>query len=206
MAGDGDYEYIFKILLIGDSGVGKSSIVYRFTDNTYSDNFIATIGVDFKIKTMTLPCGATVKLQIWDTAGQERFQAITSAYYRNAVGLIIVYDITSHDSFQNVERWLQQVKRYARKDPVIALVGNKNDLETKRTVTKSQARQLATKLGITDFTECSAKNGGLIDDTFQLLATRIKISLNDQMENSKKGVVIGDGIDQSPKEGGCRCM
>ncbi|CAM0958698.1 unnamed protein product [Alopecurus aequalis] len=105
-----EYDYLFKLLLIGDSSVGKSCLLLRFADDAYVDTYISTIGVDFKIRTVELD-GKSVKLQIWDTAGQERFRTITSSYYRGAHGIIIVYDVTDMESFNNVKQWLSEIDR-----------------------------------------------------------------------------------------------
>merc|ERR1712099_175272 len=122
-----EYDYLFKLLLIGDSGVGKSCLLLRFADDKWTDSYISTIGVDFKIRTIELD-GKTIKLQIWDTAGQERFRTISSTYYRGAHGIIVVYDITNLDSFNNVRRWLTEIDKYARENVNKLLVGNKADL------------------------------------------------------------------------------
>uniref|UniRef100_A0A8C6PJH6 RAB35, member RAS onco family n=1 Tax=Nothobranchius furzeri TaxID=105023 RepID=A0A8C6PJH6_NOTFU len=115
-----DYDYLFKLLIIGDSGVGKSSLLLRFADNTFSGSYITTIGVDFKIRTVELN-GEKVKLQIWDTAGQERFRTITSTYYRGTHGVIVVYDVTSAESFVNVKRWLHEINQNC--DDVCRILG-----------------------------------------------------------------------------------
>jgi len=167
-----DYDHLFKLLLIGDSGVGKSSLLLRFADNTFSDSFIATIGVDFKIRTIDLN-GAQVKLQIWDTAGQERFRTITSSYYRGAHGIIVVYDITNPDSFANVRKWLQEINRYASENVQKILVGNKCDLVSERKVSYEDAKELADELGVT-FLETSAKNATNVDVAFENMAKAIK--------------------------------
>merc|ERR1711934_829249 len=140
-------DHLFKLLLIGDSGVGKSCLLLRFADDTYAESYISTIGVDFKIRTIQLE-GKTIKLQIWDTAGQERFRTITSSYYRGAHGIIVVYDITDADSFANVRQWLEEIQRYACEGVNKLLVGNKCDLASKRLVEKKTAEDFAGKLNI----------------------------------------------------------
>ncbi|ONM17715.1 Ras-related protein RABD1 [Zea mays] len=130
------FDYLFKLLLIGDSLVGKSCFLLRFADDSYVDSYISTIGVDFKIRTVEVE-GKTVKLQIWDTTGQERFRTITSSYYRGAHGIINVYDITDMESFNNVKQWLDEIDRYANDSVRRLLVGNKCDLAENRAVDTS---------------------------------------------------------------------
>jgi len=167
-----EYYYLFKLLLIGDSGVGKSCLLLRFADDTYTESYISTIGVDFKIRTIELQ-GKTVKLQIWDTAGQERFRTITSSYYRGAHGIIIVYDITDQLTFNNVKQWLQEIDRYACDNVNKLLVGNKSDLATKRVVDTNAAKEYADSLGI-PFLETSAKNSSNVEAAFVKMAEEIK--------------------------------
>ncbi|XP_048491757.1 GTP-binding protein YPTM2 isoform X2 [Beta vulgaris subsp. vulgaris] len=135
-----EYDYLFKLLLIGDSGVGKSCLLLRFADDSYLDSYISTIGVDFKIRTVDQD-GKTIKLQIWDTAGQERFRTITSSYYRGAHGIIVVYDITDQESFNNVKQWLSEIDRYASNNVNKLLVGNKSDLTANRAVSYETAKK-----------------------------------------------------------------
>ncbi|GBE63083.1 small GTP-binding protein [Babesia ovata] len=151
-----EYDHLFKIIIIGDSGAGKSSLLLRFADDTYSESYMSTIGVDFKIKTVKID-NATIKLQIWDTAGQERFRTITSTYYRGAHGIITVYDVTSRVSFESVKKtWLTDIEKYSNANITKILIGNKIDLEDQRAVTTDEAREFATQHNM-DYIEASAK-------------------------------------------------
>ena len=167
-----DYDYLFKLLLIGDSGVGKSCLLLRFADDSWSDTYITTIGVDFKIRTLELD-GKVIKLQIWDTAGQERFRTITSSYYRGSHGIIVVYDITDMTSFNNVKQWMQEIDRYAKQDVSRFVVGNKSDLEAQRAVPKESGQSFAASLGV-PFMETSAKNSDNVGELFTEMAKEIK--------------------------------
>jgi len=172
MSAMSDYDYLFKLLLIGDSGVGKSCLLLRFADNTYTDSYISTIGVDFKIRTLDID-GKTVKLQIWDTAGQERFRTITSSYYRGAHGIIVVYDVTDKVSFNNVKQWLGEIDRYACQSVNKLLVGNKADLVEKKVVDYNEAKEFADSLGIS-FLETSAKSAQNVEEAFLTMTRQIK--------------------------------
>jgi Ras-related protein Rab-1A len=174
-----EYDFLFKLLLIGDSGVGKSCLLLRFADDTYTESYISTIGVDFKIRTVELD-GKTIKLQIWDTAGQERFRTITSSYYRGAHGIIIVYDCTDQESYNNVKNWLQEIDRYATDQVNKLLVGNKCDLTTKKVVSTETAKAFADSLGIT-FLETSAKDATNVEKAFLRMAGEIKSRLGPSM-------------------------
>ncbi len=167
-----EYDYLFKVLLIGDSGVGKSCLLLRFADDTYTESHISTIGVDFKIKTVELD-NKIIKLQIWDTAGQERFRTITSSYYRGAHGIIVVYDITNQESFVNVKQWLHEIDRYGSENVDILLVGNKNDLSMKREITFEQGKEFAESLNI-EFVETSAKISTGVEKAFLTMCSQIK--------------------------------
>merc|ERR1711865_761657 len=189
-----EYDHLFKLLLIGDSGVGKSCLLLRFADDTYAESYISTIGVDFKIRTIQLE-GKTIKLQIWDTAGQERFRTITSSYYRGAHGIIVVYDITDADSFNNVMQWLEEIQRYACEGVNKLLVGNKCDLASKRSVEKKTAEDFATKSNI-PFLETSAKSNANVEAAFMVMAGKIKTRIG---QNSTKGA--DKGTAKLPKGG-----
>lgn len=171
-------DYLFKLLLIGDSGVGKSCLLLRFADDTYTESYISTIGVDFKIRTIELD-GKTIKLQIWDTAGQERFRTITSSYYRGAHGIIVVYDVTDNESFNNVKQWLHEIDRYACENVNKLLVGNKSDLTSKRVVSTEQGKEFADSLGI-EFLETSAKTSTNVEQAFLTMASQIKARMKTQ--------------------------
>lgn len=167
-----DYDYIFKMLLVGDSATGKSSLLLRFVDNSFESSFISTIGVDFKIYNMKLSDGSRAKLQIWDTAGQERFRTITSSYYRGCNCVMVVYDVTDRKSFANVERWMNEVDRNARSDAVRALVGNKTDLDD-RQVTYIEGQEKAREMGVR-FYETSAKQGANVAAMFTEMAEAMR--------------------------------
>lgn len=174
-----DYDHLFKLLIIGDSGVGKSSLLVRFADNHFSGNYITTIGVDFKIRTIELG-GERVKLQIWDTAGQERFRTITSTYYRGTHGVIVVYDVSSGESFANVKRWLHEID--ANCDVVNRiLVGNKNDDPDRKVVLTEDARRFADQMGIQLY-ETSAKDNINVEEMFRSVTSLVLKSKKDQKE------------------------
>ncbi|OMO96964.1 Small GTPase superfamily [Corchorus olitorius] len=146
-----DYDYLIKLLLIGDSGVGKSCLLLRFSDGSFTTSFITTIGIDFKIRTIELD-GKRIKLQIWDTAGQERFRTITTAYYRGAMGILLVYDVTDESSFNNIRNWIRNIEQHASDNVNKILVGNKADMdESKRAVPTSKGQALADEYGIKFF-------------------------------------------------------
>ncbi|CAI0530408.1 unnamed protein product [Linum tenue] len=157
-----EYDYLFKLLLIGDSGVGKSCLLLRFADDSYLDSYISTIGVDF-----------------WDTAGQERFRTITSSYYRGAHGIIVVYDVTDQESFNNVKQWLNEIDRYASENVNKLLVGNKSDLTANKVVSYETAKAFADEIGI-PFMETSAKNASNVEDAFMAMSAAIKTRMASQ--------------------------
>ncbi|KAJ1548844.1 GTP-binding protein of the rab [Cladochytrium tenue] len=199
-----EYDYLFKLLLIGDSGVGKSCLLLRFADDTYTESYISTIGVDFKIRTIELE-GKTVKLQIWDTAGQERFRTITSSYYRGAHGIIVVYDVTDQETFNNVKQWLQEIDRYAVEGVNKLLVGNKSDLTSKKVVEFSVAKEFADQLQV-PFLETSAKNSSNVEQAFLTMAKQIKDRMGSTTAAApnKASVKVSNGTNlQQQPSGGC---
>jgi len=199
-----EYDYLFKLLLIGDSGVGKSCLLLRFADDTYTESYISTIGVDFKIRTIELD-GKTIKLQIWDTAGQERFRTITSSYYRGAHGIIVVFDVTDAESFNNVKQWLHEIDRYACQNVKKLLVGNKCDLVSKRAVPAEQAKEFADGLGI-QYLETSAKNATNVENAFTTMAGQIRKWMQTQPSPAAQTKVnIGKGQQIDTKGGGGCC-
>ncbi|GAV07165.1 hypothetical protein RvY_17040 [Ramazzottius varieornatus] len=159
-----EYDYLFKVVLIGDSGVGKSNLLSRFTRNEFDLESKSTIGVEFATRSVQVD-GKTVKAQIWDTAGQERYRAITSAYYRGAVGALLVYDVCKHMTFDSVERWLRELRDNADQKIVIMLVGNKSDLRHLRAVPTEEAKSFAEKNGLT-FIETSALDATNVEQAF----------------------------------------
>jgi Ras-related protein Rab-1A len=190
-----EYDYLFKLLLIGDSGVGKSCLLLRFADDTYSDSYISTIGVDFKIRTLELDA-KTVKLQIWDTAGQERFRTITSSYYRGAHGIAIVYDVTDAESFQNVKHWNAEIDRYASEGVTKILIGNKSDMTDKKVISVEQGKALAEELKM-EFIETSAKDSSNVTKAFEVMAAKIKEKFKNT-STAKVGQKVRPGLQGRP--------
>merc|ERR1711953_748906 len=185
------YDLLFKLLLIGDSGVGKTCVLFRFSDDTFNTTFISTIGIDFKIKTVELQ-GKKIKLQIWDTAGQERFHTITTSYYRGANGILLVYDITNPKSFDNISKWLRNINEHASEDVERMLIGNKCDMEEKRMISKERGEKVAEENTI-KFYETSAKDNVNIETAFITLAEDILNKQGpSQADQTRDGVDLGD--------------
>jgi len=168
---DDEYDYLFKVVLIGDSGVGKSNLLSRFTRNEFNLESKSTIGVEFATRSIQVG-GKITKAQIWDTAGQERYRAITSAYYRGAVGALLVYDIAKHITYENVERWLKELRDHADANIVIMLVGNKSDLRHLRAVPTEEAKAFAEKHGLS-FIETSALDSTNVEVAFRNILEEI---------------------------------
>lgn len=170
-----NYDYLIKLLLLGDSGVGKSCMLLRFADDNFTSSFITTIGIDYKIRTIELD-GKIIKLQIWDTAGQERFRTITQAYYRGAMGILLVYDVSNIKSFININSWIKNIEEYAINNAEIIMIGNKCDLS--REVSESEGQKIAKKYNI-KFYETSAKSDVNINEAFMSIVKDIKKKLFD---------------------------
>ncbi|KAE9602852.1 hypothetical protein Lal_00049678 [Lupinus albus] len=170
-SGDQKIDYVFKIVLIGDSAVGKSQILARFSRNEFSLDSKSTIGVEFQTRTLLID-HKSVKAQIWDTAGQERYRAVTSAYYRGAAGAMLVYDITKRPTFDHIPRWLEELRNHADKNIVIILIGNKSDLEDQRDVPTEDAKEFAEKEGLF-FLETSALQATNVESAFTTVLTEI---------------------------------
>ena len=185
-------ESLFKILLLGDSGVGKSCIIMRYIENNFSTNLMNSIGVDFKLKNIEID-NKKIKLQIWDTAGQERFRTITTSYYKGAHAILICFDITDRNSFEHIRNWMVDIDKFAKEGVLRVLVGNKCDLENTRQIRKEEGEEIANKYGI-KYIETSAKDTTNIEDLFISTAKNL---LTKQANNSggKMGPNGKNGID-----------
>jgi len=194
-----NFDYLFKVVLIGDSGVGKSNLLSRFTRNEFNLETKSTIGVEFATRSINVD-GKTLKAQIWDTAGQERYRAITAAYYRGAVGALLVYDIAKHGTYVNVTRWLKELRDHADSNIVIMLVGNKSDLKHLRAVPTDEAKAFSTENGLS-FIETSALDASNVESAFQTILTDIyRIVSSKSLEQSADPIKppTGDSITVSP--------
>lgn len=189
---ESNYDYLFKVVLIGDSGVGKSNLLSRFTRGEFNLDSKSTIGVEFATRSINVD-GKTVKAQIWDTAGQERYRAITSAYYRGAVGALLVYDIAKHATYVNVTRWLKELRDHADSNIVIMLVGNKSDLKHLRAVPTEEAKAFASENGLS-FIETSALDASNVESAFQNILTEIyRIVSNKALESADNPIKPSGG-------------
>ena len=177
-------ECVYKVLLLGDSTVGKTCFLMKYTDKTFQDIHMSTIGLDYRLKAMKLKSGKKIKLQIWDTAGQDRFRAITKNYYKGSHGIILIYDITSLQTFENIKLWVSQIREEASPNVVIYIVANKIDLEYERKISKEDGKNLADELGF-PFVETSAKSGINVTETFEDLVERIDKIYGNMPQNKK---------------------
>jgi Ras-related protein Rab-1A len=175
-----DYDYLFKCIFIGDSGIGKTSIIMKFAEDQYIDSRVSTIGVDFKIGTI-VHNDKIIKLQIWDTAGQERFRTLTTFYYRGVHAIFICFDITNASSFSNLKTWYDEVKKYSLPDIKIIICGTKSDLESKRVITKERAQAFCDNYELSYY-EISSKNNSNIRKIFIDTSTEL-ISKSNITEN-----------------------
>ena len=185
-----DYEYLFKILLIGNSNVGKSSLFLRFVDEIWKENFVPTIGVDFKIKSIKID-NKTIKLQIWDTAGQERFKSILSSYYKGANGILLLYDITNINSFKSLSNWLIDIEKNSSKNVKKILIGNKCDLNELRKIPINKGKEFADTYDM-EFIETSAKNNVNINECFNILGKELINNLDSKSNKKDKIFHLND--------------
>ena len=194
-------DMVIKILMIGDSNVGKSCLLLRYVDNSYSSTFITTIGIDFKIKIINVE-NKRIKLQLWDTAGQERFRTITTSYFRGAQAAMLTYDVTNRETFDHIKNWLDDLNNHGNGKIEIFLVANKIDLIDGRLVTKEEGEQLAKKYKMKYF-ECSARSGLNVEEMFRETASIIHNKLN--KDSVKKNTVkisnnINTKISKEPRK------
>lgn len=197
-----DYDFLFKILLIGDSGVGKSSLLLRFSDDRFSETYMSTIGVDFRIRTIEMNDGKRVKLQIWDTTGQERFKNITSSYYRGSHAIIMVYDVTDLQSFTNIAKWREEIDKYAHENVEILLIGNKNDLVSHKVIDYSTGKDLADKMGV-KFLESSARTGDNVVRMFLVLSEILREIHGAKIDTKCDKIQLTSNTSEKAKKGCC---
>ncbi|XP_013789783.1 LOW QUALITY PROTEIN: ras-related protein Rab-3-like [Limulus polyphemus] len=206
-AADQNFDYMFKILIIGNSSVGKTSFLFRYADDSFTSAFVSTVGIDFKVKTVFRQ-DKRVKLQIWDTAGQERYRTITTAYYRGAMGFILMYDVTNEESYNSVQDWVTQIKTYSWDNAQVILVGNKCDMEDERVVSTERGKQLADQLGL-EFFETSAKENINVKVVFEHLVDIICEKMSESLDSDPNLVSASKGTrlteNPTPANGGCQC-
>ncbi|XP_007896839.1 ras-related protein Rab-19 isoform X2 [Callorhinchus milii] len=209
MNADETFDYLFKIVLIGDSNIGKTCVVHRFKSGIFIEKQQNTIGVDFIVKTLDID-GKKVKVQVWDTAGQERFRTITQSYYRSAHGAIIAYDITKQTSFNSVPHWINEIQRYGAANVVQMLIGNKADLKDKREVPFEEACIVAEKFGLVAALETSAKESQNIEEAFLMMTRELmaRNGLHISCETSRSSFHLDSrpvNLPLSNGKSGCSC-
>ena len=190
---DDSYEIMVKVVLVGDSGVGKTNIMSKYLKNQFREDSKATVGVEFGSKQFTVE-NHQIKAQIWDTAGQERYKAITSAYYKGAKGAFVVYDITRKNTFETVNKWVSDISAAADKKITLILIGNKNDLEDQRQVTKEVGEEKAKELGLA-FMETSACSGENLDKAFQMMINEIYKKYQEDVVGETQESTVQQGKD-----------
>ncbi|CAN0301070.1 unnamed protein product [Ectocarpus sp. 12 AP-2014] len=197
------FDMQIKLLMIGDSGVGKTCLLLRYANDSFSQTFITTIGIDFKIKNIDLD-SKRIKLQIWDTAGQERFRTITTSYFRGAQGILLVYDVTDKKSFNSIRNWVAQIQQHADVAVNKILIGNKCDMDEDREVSREEGAQLAAEYGI-QFFETSAKNDINVEKGFITIAREVKDRLMADGPNpgSRASGNVNLNAQASKKKTGC---
>uniref|UniRef100_A0A672UJG4 small monomeric GTPase n=2 Tax=Strigops habroptila TaxID=2489341 RepID=A0A672UJG4_STRHB len=219
---DGDYDYLIKLLALGDSGVGKTTFLYRYTDNKFNPKFITTVGIDFREKRVVYNSRGTngapgkafkVHLQLWDTAGQERFRSLTTAFFRDAMGFLLMFDLTSQQSFLNVRNWMSQLQANAYcEHPDIVLLGTKSDLGDQREVPEKHAKELAEKYGI-PYLETSAATGCNVEQAVDTLLDLIMKRMEQCVAKSQNSIPTNGGTSgmldmtqgQKKEEKKCSC-
>ena len=193
MADEDNYEMMFKVVLVGDSFVGKTNIMSKYLKDEFHEDSKATVGVEFGSKQFTIE-GHSIKAQIWDTAGQERYKAITSAYYKGAKGAFVVYDITRKTSFESIDRWVNDLTAAADKKITIVVIGNKCDLEDQRQITKEQGEEKASKLEVA-FMETSALSGENLDKAFEMMINEVYKKCQEDIVGETEDNVVDQGKD-----------
>lgn len=198
--GPADYDYLIKFLALGDAGVGKTSFLFQYTDNTFNTKFISTVGIDFREKRVvhrvqaidgTIGRSQRIHLQLWDTAGQERFRSLTTAFFRDAMGFLLLFDLTNEQSFLNTRNWLTQLQMHAYCDnPDIVLIGNKADLEDKRKVSEEQIQDFTEKYNLVYF-EASAATGQGVAKAVEYLLDKVMISMEQCVDKGKLSRKMG---------------
>eukprot|EP01138_Halocafeteria_seosinensis_P003530 gb/GECG01003608.1/.p1 GENE.gb/GECG01003608.1/~~gb/GECG01003608.1/.p1 ORF type:complete len:225 (+),score=39.34 gb/GECG01003608.1/:1-675(+) len=205
--GKRSFDKQFKVLLLGDSGVGKTNLLTRYIDDSFCKTFVTTIGIDYKVKTLNVD-GYKVKLHLWDTAGQERFRTITSSYYRGANAVLLVFDMTKRDTFEKVETWAQQIREHNAHEITMLVVGNKCDADsTTREVSDADGERLAKYLGA-DYVSTSAKDNINVDEAFRTLAThtlRAALAASGEGQSGKAGSGFKVGEAEKEEKGKSKC-